>query len=208
MKVFADRAEQLLAGADQPPGEHDAGGVKDMLKAHAPDCQVIAGLVPDAPGERVAGACRLGDLDRGDCLAGLQTGFQRRILTGLHGLDQAFGDGVGRAVAFQAAALPTGAWSPVWDGDHVADFGGVLEGTADELCIDDHAAADAGSQRQHDHVADAAAGTGHELAERGDVGIVVERDRQPGRRAEPLAQRDVLPPGQVGGGVDDAFLVR
>ena len=61
-------------------------------------------------------------------------------------------------------------------------------GTAVELAAEDEAAADAGADREHERVVGAPGGTGPVLGQRGQVGVVVDHDRQaecarPARRA-------------------------
>ena len=80
--------------------------------------------------------------------------------------------------------------------DHVAELGSGTDPAPVEPAAEDQAAADAGPERDHDHVRGAAAGSGLPFGERRAVGVVVDRSRKPERLGRPSAdvnagQRDV-----------------
>src|SRR4030095_5097727 len=92
--------------------------------------------------------------------------------------------------------------------DHVPDLTRVVEMAALKLPIHDHATADAGAEREHHHVGDAAARPGGEFAEGSGVGIVFDSNALPGRLVQQLTERDVLPAGQIRRAVYEPFLMR
>ena len=77
--------------------------------------------------------------------------------------------------------------------DHdVAELGAGTGRAAVDLAVEDQAAADSGPDRQHHRVVGAAGGAVEVLGEGGDVGVVVDEDRQPGPFADQLADRQVV----------------
>ncbi|GAB4007013.1 hypothetical protein GCM10029992_59530 [Glycomyces albus] len=80
----------------------------------------------------------------------------------------------------------------------MSDLGGDAVGAAQQVVLDDHAAADAGADGVEDRGAVAAGGAELVLAPDGDVRVVLDHDRQVDGGADLVAQGLVLP-GQVGG---------
>ena len=82
------------------------------------------------------------------------------------------------AVGLEAAEVAAPALDAVGDHRDVADLAAHAEPTAHQLAVDDHAAADAGADREHQQVLDVLAGAERELAPGGGVGVVLHDDRQ------------------------------
>ena len=89
---------------------------------------------------------------------------------------------------------------------HVAELGAGAGGAAVDLAAEDQAAADPGADRQHHRVFGAARGAVEMLGEGGDVGVVVDEDRQAGALADEVADRQVVD-RQVDRGDRDAAVV-
>ena len=79
----------------------------------------------------------------------------------------------------------------------VGDLAGRSVRAAVELAAEDHAHADAGAEHQVGERLDVAAAPVGELAERGEVRVVVEVDARPERLAESVRQAGTAPAGQV-----------
>ncbi len=73
----------------------------------------------------------------------------------------------------------------------MAELAGGAARTPVQLAVRDDAAADAGAQGEHDHLARAAAGAVAKLGEAGHVGVVVDHDRHAVALAEQIAQGHV-----------------
>ena len=84
-------------------------------------------------------------------------------------------------VLLDASALPATAGEPVGDDAHVAELGAGAEAAAEQAVAGHDRAADAGADREHDHVADQSAGAEAELGPAGGVGVVVDDDGLPTR---------------------------
>ena len=97
------------------------------------------------------------------------------------------------------APLAAGAGRPVAVDGEVADLGGEAEAAPVDRAVDDEAAADPRPQRDHQHLLVAPAGAVEDLAEGGDVGVVVDHDRHGagGGQAGPGVDADEA--GEVGG---------
>ena len=72
----------------------------------------------------------------------------------------------------------------------MAELAGGAERAAVELAVQDEPAADPGAERQHDHVPRPPPRAQTVLGDRGGVRVVLERDREPERSREPVAEVD------------------
>ena len=90
---------------------------------------------------------------------------------------------------------------------HVADLGAEAVRTAVELPVEQHAATDARSERHHQRVLHTLRGAVSDLAERRDVGVVVDHERMFGRVAHRVAEWRVAHGRQVRRVEHAAFVV-
>ncbi len=96
--------------------------------------------------------------------------------------------GVGLQVARAGARALTG-WPVEVDG-HVAELAGAPCETAVKLSVQDQPTADAGAERQHQHVVAPAPRPEHVLGHGSGVRVVLDRHRQPDPFGDPVAQVD------------------
>ena len=75
---------------------------------------------------------------------------------------------------------------------HVADLGARADEAAVWLAVQDQTAADPCAERQHDHVARAAAGADLPLGDRRSVRVVVQRDGQGDDVCHPVAKVEIV----------------
>src|SRR5262249_9488466 len=94
---------------------------------------------------------------------------------------------------FDATAIAAGAGNPVLLDRHVADLAGIAAHAPHQLAADHHAAADAGAREETDQVLDPLPDAAATFPVRDRLHVVEHRDRQPQRRLQALAEREVQP---------------
>ena len=104
----------------------------------------------------------------------------------------------GRLLLEPAAPAKTGIVRVARADRHVADLAGGATGAAVELAGDHDAHADAGAHPEEDEVRNAGAGAVAELAQRGQVDVVLEADKRAELAADRAEQALPAPAGQVG----------
>ena len=178
-------ARYSSAPSASPPPSTKAAGSRALVRLTRPSATHRANSSTTAERPVVALAGR-----RLDVLAA----HQRRVAAGdLDDAPQPATDGrragqlgeprAGRE-ALPAAAPPARARRAVGVDDHVAELAGEPVGADDQPAGGDDAAADAGAERDHHQVVDAAPGADGPLGERRARGVVADRDRagRAGRR--------------------------
>jgi hypothetical protein len=116
--------------------------------------------------------------------------------------------GVGAAVAFQRAANAEGVQRRVGVAidDDVPQFAAAAVDALDQHLLNDDPAADAGAHREQHHAAVLAAGAGPVFAVGSGVGVVHVGDWVAAGPAHQIADRRVVPVGQVAGAEQHAGL--
>ena len=203
------RLEQQVAGGHHAAADHDHLGLEDVGEAGEGDPEpasrpgrrppiavaspAFAASVTALPSTSLPSASIAPSAESGSRSAASRPSRAERGARGV-GLDAA----VARAVALAGQAVHL---------DHdVAELGAGAGRAAVDLAVEDQAAADPGPDRQHHRVVGAAGGAEEMLGEGGDVGVVVDEDRQPGALADELADRQVVD-RQVDRGDRDAAVV-
>ena len=92
--------------------------------------------------------------------------------------------------------MPQRQIGPVVDDEHVADLAGHAATPAVRPAVEDEARADARGQPHVDEVVDAARGAEHVLAERADVGVVLELHGDAEPRLHLGRGADAVPAGE------------
>jgi len=187
-------AEPRLQGGVEAAQDHRAR-VDDVDRGRQADAQGPAGRLDRPQGVGVAGAG-----------PGQQLGHRRPAGLAQAGADDAGEpgrpeDGLLAGHLLQAAAGPAAAMGAVGLDDHVADLAGEAPDPAEQLLADDHATAHADLARDVDEVDQAVVATEPQLAQGGQVGLVVDQHLEPGAGetvGQDLGHGHVLP-AQVGG---------
>ena len=107
----------------------------------------------------------------------------------------------GKALKAAGLAVANGA---VGAQAHMADLAAHIGVTAQQAAFGDDASAHAGAHGQKNHIVAALAGAQLPLHQRACIGVVLQIDRHAEFFAQHVADRDIIPAGQVGRRLDDA----
>ena len=186
---LAQRLEQLFAVARQSAAEHDTLRLEQIHKTCQTVRQIAAVFVEQLLRERVTRVYRIADL----------LGVQLTLVYSKHALSSVLERTLGkphersrRAVRLQTAAPSAVARLAVFSDNHVPDLTGNAVAAGVQLAVNDNAAANAGAERYHQHVARALGRTGSRFAERGAVCVVIQMHRTAELRQKRIRKTDVI----------------
>ena len=193
VELGTGRLQQQLAGIHDTAADHDQVRVEGIRKAgeRGPEsaADVVEGLdrgfVPGPRGRR-----------QGEPVERLAVGEQAaqlRVRMGGGGERRLTGQRRSRGVTLDTAVARAGsvAAGTVIDENHVAELGTGSVRAAVEVAVDDQAATDPGSEGEQNDVGGAAGGAVTVLGERGEVGVVVHRDRKADPLRDDVSERHV-----------------
>src|SRR5829696_6325821 len=186
---LAHLVEQQVARGGEIAAEDQALRVEHVEQAGCGDADDAAGVGDHAPAAQVAvqgERDHLGDADVAVAAAQeLEQGGRRRG-------------------GLQASAVAAPADLALTGHEHVAELARHAAPAAVQAAVEDQSGADARRDLDVDHVGGAATGAVDELAQRAEVGVVVDADGHVEPPAQLLLGGDADPAGQDRGGADDA----
>src|SRR5439155_17050132 len=180
--------QQLAVPGRGPAADHDHLGIEDVDDVRQADPEEAADLAEDVARERVALDRRFADElsgDRVEVAAG--TGEQIRPGAAFDALPRETPDRVAGRDRLPAAAVAAAAHGAVGIDHHVPELRADTVMPAVDVAVDDDAAADPGTDGDHDLISGPAPGAVDRLRQRRDVRVVVDDRRQAEFFGEPVA---------------------
>lgn len=176
--LLDDGKDEIATGLDDTAAEDDHVGIQEVADVEAGVAEGFGSFAHDFSDELVfllEGAFEDIAFNDGEVVAGE---FGDSGLTAVFDgvADIAF-DGGAASEGFEAAAIAAATEGAAGLHDHVADFAGGVAAAGDELAVDDDTGADTGADEDTDRGGGAAGGPAPGFAERAEVNVVADKDR-------------------------------